>query len=391
MTNWLVSVLIPISLVLAGLLVFFPILRQTISATVLYRLWLSVPLALVSLTLPSLITSDSPLPPALTMVVSSMASAQQAIPDNLLTLVWLTGMSLMLCGIAVVHIIHRIQYQKATPLTLQQAPTGLQIRQLPCADGPMLCGLLRQTLLLPNDFFTRYTASQQQDMLAHEFCHFQRKDMYFNALALCCLALMWFNPLAWLAYSRFRQSQELACDEAVLIGRSATSRLHYAKTLLLAAQHSSLSFAAMHYTSKPSTSYISQRIQKVRYQVSPHKAGSWVLGIFLTCLCLVLNSSVRASNLYENTRPNGTPLAILKQTPPVYPQAAYQRSLTGSVTVKFDIRADGTTANVAVVSATPETIFSDSALQAVRQWRYETSDSGRQNVLVQIDYALDDA
>jgi TonB family protein len=55
---------------------------------------------------------------------------------------------------------------------------------------------------------------------------------------------------------------------------------------------------------------------------------------------------------------------------PVYPNAAASMRLKGNVSVQFTVRQDGTTAEFAVVSATPTGIFEQAAIDAVRKWKY---------------------
>ena len=73
---------------------------------------------------------------------------------------------------------------------------------------------------------------------------------------------------------------------------------------------------------------------------------------------------------------------------PLYPIQAAQQGISGSVVLKYDITPNGETANVSVVSAKPEAIFDREAKKALRQWQYKPSSMGYQNVLVQLDFAI---
>jgi beta-lactamase regulating signal transducer with metallopeptidase domain len=97
--------------------------------------------------------------------------------------------------------------------------------------GPALVGAWRPRIVLPGDFASRYTQGEQDLVLAHETMHAQRHDGMRMLLAQACMALMWFNPLAWWSLRCFRRDQELACDAAVLRHRPGRRR-DYARAML---------------------------------------------------------------------------------------------------------------------------------------------------------------
>jgi protein TonB len=55
---------------------------------------------------------------------------------------------------------------------------------------------------------------------------------------------------------------------------------------------------------------------------------------------------------------------------PAYPPQARMRKLEGLVVVEFVVGPDGTVREAQVMSSRPSTIFNESALQAVRRWRF---------------------
>lgn len=67
------------------------------------------------------------------------------------------------------------------------------------------------------------------------------------------------------------------------------------------------------------------------------------------------------------------PLQFLAGATLVYPPAAKAAGIEGSVTVRYDVTADGAVANARVVSAAPAGVFNEAALSAVRQWRFRAA------------------
>jgi TonB family protein len=56
---------------------------------------------------------------------------------------------------------------------------------------------------------------------------------------------------------------------------------------------------------------------------------------------------------------------------PEYPALARERGTSGWVDVEFTVRSDGTVSDITVAGAEPAGVFEQSALSAVRKWRYE--------------------
>ncbi|MEF8942563.1 MAG: TonB family protein [Desulfohalobiaceae bacterium] len=62
---------------------------------------------------------------------------------------------------------------------------------------------------------------------------------------------------------------------------------------------------------------------------------------------------------------------VISRIQPGYPHRARQRDITGKVVLKFLVDRDGEVSKVSVVSAEPEGVFEDSAVSAVKKWRFE--------------------
>lgn len=61
----------------------------------------------------------------------------------------------------------------------------------------------------------------------------------------------------------------------------------------------------------------------------------------------------------------------LQQVAPSYPARARSRNIEGSVTLAVLVREDGGVGDVRVLSAEPQGVFEQSAMAAVRSWRFE--------------------
>ncbi len=196
-------------------------MRALAGAQAAYWLWLLVPVSVLAVLLPA--------PPQSVAidVLSEAGAAHVIVPAAGIAigvLVWALGVVVML-AIAV----RRQMAFIASLGALHPLPDGTY--QSDAVMEPMLVGAWRPRVVLPADFDSRYTREERALVLAHERAHVRRGDSLANALAMLCLCLSWFNPLAYWAISRFRFDQELACDADVLAA-TGVGRRRYAVALL---------------------------------------------------------------------------------------------------------------------------------------------------------------
>jgi beta-lactamase regulating signal transducer with metallopeptidase domain len=82
--------------------------------------------------------------------------------------------------------------------------------------SPMLVGVLRPKIVLPETILTRLSGDEVRMILAHELMHWRRHDTWVGWLQVFVQGVFWFHPLVWVANSRIREERECACDETVL-------------------------------------------------------------------------------------------------------------------------------------------------------------------------------
>jgi TonB family protein len=81
---------------------------------------------------------------------------------------------------------------------------------------PMVCGIMRQTILLPTEA-SSWTSERLRVVLAHESRHAIRHDTLAQVLAQLACALYWPHPLVWWASGQLRKESEQAADDGVLV------------------------------------------------------------------------------------------------------------------------------------------------------------------------------
>ena len=81
---------------------------------------------------------------------------------------------------------------------------------------PVTTGLWQHRILLPRDAM-QWDADHTWMVLAHESAHAQRFDVFGALTCRLARAVVWFNPLAWLACRLAESEREVACDDQVLV------------------------------------------------------------------------------------------------------------------------------------------------------------------------------
>ena len=150
---------------------------------------------------------------------------------------------------------------------------------------PSATGLIRKTVLLPDDA-EGWTEEQRRLVLLHELAHFQRADLWTDALGRLACALHWFNPFAWMLHRELAIEREYACD-ALVVERGVRPN-DYAMVLwqmATAARRRPASGAAFLAMASPRVGKLEQRVRRILD--SGRKVGRW-LRIADSGLCLIL-------------------------------------------------------------------------------------------------------
>ncbi|MBR2483215.1 MAG: hypothetical protein IKB53_00555 [Oscillospiraceae bacterium] len=95
-------------------------------------------------------------------------------------------------------------------------------------DSPFVQGVLKPRIYLP----FAMDAQDREYVIAHEQAHICRRDHWWKPLGFLLLAIHWFNPLLWYAYTLFCRDMELACDEKVIRDMDGEQRADYTQALV---------------------------------------------------------------------------------------------------------------------------------------------------------------
>lgn len=137
------------------------------------------------------------------------------------TLVWLTGIAVLLIYAVITYLRLKKQISTATLVTDNVYETEL-------VRSPFVCGFIKPKIYLPLSL----NGIERQYILCHEETHIKRLDYLVKPVAFFALALHWFNPIMWLCFSLMTKDMEMSCDEKVLQRTGAKEAASYSGSLL---------------------------------------------------------------------------------------------------------------------------------------------------------------
>ena len=378
--NWLIEQQLLLSILFCGFILLERFGLKALGSRFVYKLAWLLPAALVIANLPN----------AIKPLQNSNISHYLITPNQPFThemgISWALMYVLITAGLLIVSFITHTRFVKSLQLTeLIQfegtLATGINVYTSQHVATPMVVGILNSKLVLPSNYNTQFDKATLALILEHENVHIKRKDNLTNALMLLPTILLWFNPLAWFCYASMRRLQELTCDERVLSNKTTQQHILYSKALINCAANAPTGLMAYsHYGDKKT---MLQRLTNIKHSGERSKLAKG--GLLLVAASMLSGLAIAKQPEAMTKEDHISPTMRIE---PLYPIQAAQQGISGSVVLKYDITPNGETANVSVVSAKPEAIFDREAKKALRQWQYKPSSMGYQNVLVQLDFAI---
>ncbi|MBE8166808.1 MAG: M56 family metallopeptidase [Shewanella sp.] len=365
------------------LFIFRKPINRSLGIHVVYGLWFSLPCFVISFALaPWMFGSVVTLDIELIQVISTYSALEftsgKSFTDfDLLIYLWTAGFALM----QTFFVFHLRQLnQLRSKAKKEPSSTTLSVLSHKDISSPVLAGLLSPSILVPPDF-KQLSIEAQQSILAHEQTHHHRNDLLANFFAWILLSLLWCNPLAWLAYKRFRQDQELACDADVTARYDTKQKQHYSQMLIHYSQHHASHLFTTPYGNKTT---IKERIMQLKNHQQKGKSTILTLAVIIvmSTIGVFTNLPVIAGN------DNKDPSPIVRVNPQ-YPQEAARMRQTGFVVIEFNISStDGSVNSAHVIESSPEGVFDQAGLDAVKKWKYHPSNGSNTSTKVQLDFSI---
>lgn len=180
--------------------------------------------------------SENTIAPAVETAVGD--SGQQL--SFLLVTVWLAVSTLLLVWMSLRYACFYLSLRHAAPvvesvlggwLREKTFRRTVRVRTMEGVLSPFTYGVVRPVVIVPRGF-GRHSSETDYMAFSHELVHVSRMDVLLKLSLNVVSCLYWFNPIILIAKKAAFRDIELACDEAVLINKSAESRKAYAVSLV---------------------------------------------------------------------------------------------------------------------------------------------------------------
>lgn len=144
----------------------------------------------------------------------------------------------------------------------ENIPERLAVRSADMLQSPMITGIFRPTLYIPE---SDLTPSEQSLILEHELVHYRRGDILFKWLIMAVKCIHWFNPIVYVLARYIERECEASCDFKATRSMSDADKKRYMHTLvdMIERKATSLSFGAQMSAEK---SGLKLRIRAVKHK-----------------------------------------------------------------------------------------------------------------------------
>ena len=176
-------------------------------------------------------------PPVQVLPAREAAETQKAVHGGsvlelktVLTVVWAVGAAGVLLWFFGCNLAFGRALRKDATLFAPASPGCPAIYVSPAIASPCLFGFLRPAIYLTLE--SAADDALRRHCIAHEQTHYRHGDHIWALLRGICLALHWFDPLAWWSAHLARTDAELCCDEDAIRLLGEGERADYGRTLI---------------------------------------------------------------------------------------------------------------------------------------------------------------
>jgi TonB family protein len=297
---------------------------------------------------------------------------------------------------------------------------GVTMPEVRCSSetrGPIVLGLRRPLLLVPEGFFTTENAEEirtasDEDIrttsdvdirmasdvdiqmasdvdiaaaLAHECAHIRRRDFAKNLIYECVAAAVAYHPMCWLMRRRIAETRELVCDE--MAAGAASDRPEYAASLLRLARSMAVPSQASQAIGVFDGNILEERIMRLTMDV-PKVTRARRIAMVAVAACALLGGAATAAALSFDVTPqdaatagaapekiyhvgNGvTPPLLTYSVDAEFTQKAKEAKYQGVSVVQCVVDTHGMPQHVHTVRKLKMGL-DEKAIEAVRQYRFK--------------------
>ena len=223
----------------------------------------------------------------------------RAMWQEILRKIWYLGMIVVGVWMAAVNVrfMHRLYKSRRR---YEKEDFKLPVYTAEELSSPCLYGLPEKlAVYLPEDVIG--DEERVRHILAHEYCHYKHKDVFWSVLRCVLLTVYWFHPLVWLAAVLSKQDCELACDEAAVRLLGEEERIAYGKTLvsLIIRKTRAADIVCAATTMTAGAESVKERIRRI--VESPRRLAFIIVPVLMAVAVVVAFTFTKAKEYPEGT------------------------------------------------------------------------------------------
>jgi hypothetical protein len=173
-------------------------------------------------------------------------------------------------------------------------------------ETPLTVGTLFPVIYVPAFILENVNEGELKHILLHELVHIRRKDTFFAGFGVLLVAIHWFNPVMWFAFTQSKKDCELACDEKVLHILAKDEHMKYGETLIKILGLITMTKTLRAGYAKGLIEHRAQAFSRIEFISGFYKRRKWVI-VLSTCLVMVTlimglmdDQSIRMSQIIGN-------------------------------------------------------------------------------------------
>ncbi len=252
--------------------------------------------------------------------------------------------------------------------------------------APVTMGVVQRRVMFPAGMISRMPQEELDTAIGHEFAHIRRQDFLKNLVYEIVALPVSYHPCVWVTRQRLTETREMVCDE---MAAGISGGEEYARSLLRLASLllQGRPVRVPHAIGVFDANTLERRLMKLtqqKGQMSRMRAGVSVaacvaLGVVTAASAVALRVGVDShGNADKQTSKKAAPHSVsaatmqgnvISKVAPKYPPDAKVARIQGTVVLDAVIDRSGRVDGLKVVSGPGE--LQQSALDAVRQWRYK--------------------
>lgn len=250
--------------------------------------------------------------------------------------------------------------------------------------GPAMVGM--QTVLLPQGFSGKVEAGDLEAALAHELAHVRRRDYAKNVGYAVLMLPVSYHPCAWMIRRAVAESRESVCD--AMAAEVLQSRRTYARSLLRlamvipAGMRGGATASVGIFEGNTLERRVSLMMEQGKRLQGVARVAAMVVVMVLSGVAVVSMVGTHMTVRAEDATAGKSQVVhlpakamaghLLSQVSPIYPAEAKatHNTVNGTCILGVVINSQGVPENIHVVRSLRKD-YDESALTAVRQWRWK--------------------